>query len=76
MAREEVLERDVEEVDEARVVRDPRRVEVAEADEDVGAEQGYALLPRCSITVRESTLPSVSNAASPSSELAAVGSPK
>jgi hypothetical protein len=43
VTREEVLERDVQEVDEARVVGDPRSVEVAEADEDVGPEQGLRL---------------------------------
>ena len=40
VARAEVLERHVEEVDEVRVVGDPRRIEVAEANEDGRAEQG------------------------------------
>ena len=40
VAREEVLERDVQEVDEPRVIRDSRRVQVPEADEDRCLEQG------------------------------------
>ena len=39
VAREEVLEGLVQEVDQVRVVGDPGRVEVAEPDEDAGLEQ-------------------------------------
>jgi hypothetical protein len=39
VAGEEVLEGLVQEVDEVRVVGDPRRVEIAEPDEDGGLEQ-------------------------------------
>jgi len=40
VAGEEILERDVQEVDEPRVVGDPGGVEVPEADEDRCLEQG------------------------------------
>jgi len=40
VAGEEILERDVQEVDEPRVVGDPGCVEVPEADEDRCLEQG------------------------------------
>jgi len=84
VAGEEVLEGLVQEVDEVRVVGDPRRVEVAEPYEDAGLEQSpvsvrladQALEPRCSMIERDRMSPRASNEASPSSALAAVGSPK
>src|SRR5207245_10727022 len=73
--REEVLEGLVQEVHEVGVVRDAGGVEVAEADED-GRLEHYALLPRCSMIETDRISPRASKYASPSSALAAVGSPK